>query len=363
MAPSAPKRILESKAIPVEKIYANPLNPRRDYHLNVENKELQEMALSLQEAGQHNPATVYELLPDRPDEFMLVRGHRRHAGSVLAGLSTLDCSIVARPSSYREELEWLGSEDSLREDWGDFTRLQYARDLAGEYGDNISNTQMVARTGLPKAKLEVAEAMFSLEPEMVEHVAKWEEWYYLNKYKDKKESPPTSPYKLKIASFTPERAALIYKIFSAARANLPSQRTVLESNDLELQVRIAYNSRFDKIRDLERTLSAVEAVSRSSRPGDCVAIDKLFRAGESSGKEAHSIVDNVKNRHEQLLAKSIAHGANAVQEIARVILHADQLGNDLDLLREAQVVYARLEAQLNKAGNIIDRRINEIRNR
>ena len=362
MAVSAPKRILESRAIPVENILPNPLNPRRDYHLNPENKELQDMALSLQEAGQHNPATVYELLPDRPGMFMLVRGHRRLAGTLLAELPTLDCNIVERPSSHREELEWLGSEDSLREDWGDFSRLQYAQNLAGEYGLAVSNSQMVARTGLPKAKLEVAEAMFSLKPEIVVHVAEWEKWYYVNKNKDKKAPSPTSVYGINVASFTPERAALVYKIFDAARRNLANQRTVAEANDLELQARIAKNTRFDKIRDLERTLSAVEAVARSSRAGDFVTIDRLFREGKSEGKEGCKIVNNVKNRHEQLLGKSIVHGNNAINEVARVLLHADELGNDIDLLNEALVTYSRLEVQLNKAGRAIELRINQIRN-
>ena len=178
------KKIIENKAISLSQIYPNPLNPRRDYHLSQDNQDLQDMALSLSEAGQHNPATVYELLPDSPGEFMLLRGHRRHAGATLAGLETLDCNIVERPESLKEELEWLGSEDSLREDWGEYTRLEYAKLLANEYQMSMSNAQLVASTGIPKARLEVGELMFSLEPELIAHVEQWEKWYYENKNKN-----------------------------------------------------------------------------------------------------------------------------------------------------------------------------------
>ena len=357
------KKAIESKAIPLGNVHQNPLNPRRDYHLDQDNKDLLDMANSLQETGQHNPATVYEMLPEQPGEFMLLRGHRRHSGAILAGLDTLDCNIVEYPTSHREELEWLGSEDSLREDWGDFTRLVYAKDLAIEYNLPMSNPQMVSRTGLPKAKLEVGEAVFSLEPEIVEHVSEWEKWHYANKDKDKKGTAPVSSYRIKIENFTPERAALIYRIFESVRRNLPDMKSVSEASNLELQARIAHNCRYDKIRDLERTLSAVEATTRSARSGDFVAINRIVKQGESDGRMGKGVVAVAKNRYEQVLAKNIVRCNTTLMETKQIVIHVEDLGSDIELLQEAGTTYARLQLQLERASKAIDTRISQVRNR
>lgn len=351
------KRILGHKSISIEDIRPNPLNPRRDYHFTADNDEILAMAESLQESGQHDPATVYELAPEEPGKYMLLRGHRRRAGIIRAKLRTLDCMIVERPTSLQEELEWLGSEDGLRVGWGEFTKMKYARDLAKASGYPVVHTKITALTGLPKIKLETTDAIFQLEPEIIDHIAEWEKWEHLtHNTRDHKIPIPTSEYHINIPKFSPERAATVFKIFKSLRANLPDMEGVASLSDLELQVRIAGNTRYDTKEDLLRALAAVDSVKQSPKSGDILTIHHLIKE-HSSGKSAKEVVSLSNNKYEGALIKNIGRTSRLIEDVRAMINHTDEIGSDLTVLQEAESCCARLELLLNKLGAKLSNKI------
>lgn len=358
-------KILENKSIDIDKVHPNPLNPRPDYHFSQNNSEIEDIALSLLEAGQHNAATVYELSPERPGEYMLLRGHRRRAGIICAGIETINCNVIERPETLLQEKELLGSEDANKVDWGDFAKLCYARDMAAEYGYPISHQQIVARTGITKTKLQIGEAVFALEDEIIEHVAEWEKWYYVNRNKNKKESAPKSELRIDVENFTPERAALIYRFFLGIRKNLPESRLTMNISDLELQTNIAYNTRTTTIRDMQAILSAIESISRTKNnnidAATTNAITDLIKPGTSSGKAGGRLVSHAGNKYERVLNNASIRSKTSIKEFNQIIAHVDEVGSDLDVLQAALITFKDLEFKCNKINNLLQKQIDKER--
>lgn len=94
-------------SIPIEKIEANPFNPRTHF----EDQALNELASSIKEHGIIQPLTVRKL---GRDKFQLISGERRFRASQLAGLTEVPCYIrIANDSTM---LEMALVENIQRED-------------------------------------------------------------------------------------------------------------------------------------------------------------------------------------------------------------------------------------------------------
>jgi ParB family chromosome partitioning protein len=94
-------------SIPIEKIEANPFNPRTHF----EDQPLNELASSIKEHGIIQPLTVRKL---GRDKFQLISGERRFRASQLAGLTEVPCYIrIANDSTM---LEMALVENIQRED-------------------------------------------------------------------------------------------------------------------------------------------------------------------------------------------------------------------------------------------------------
>ncbi|MBP2341068.1 ParB/RepB/Spo0J family partition protein [Saccharothrix coeruleofusca] len=75
---------LRAARIPLTKIRVHPRNLRTDLG------DLTDLAASLAEDGQHQPANVHR----KGDYFELLDGHRRYGASIIARRRTLDCIVV-----------------------------------------------------------------------------------------------------------------------------------------------------------------------------------------------------------------------------------------------------------------------------
>ena len=82
-------------SIPIQKIMPNPRQPRRSFREG----SIQEIADSLTAVGQLTPLKVCpltreEMAQNAPFEVMVLGGHRRRAGALLAGLEALNCIVL-----------------------------------------------------------------------------------------------------------------------------------------------------------------------------------------------------------------------------------------------------------------------------
>lgn len=331
---AAKPKFLGFASIAVDAIRPNPHNPRKVYHFDADNPRVLTMADSLRVSGQHNPIKVYELLPEEPGQYMLVQGHRRVYSAKLAGIDSLECEVISRPSSLAEELDWLGSEDSLKDEWGPFSKMEYARDLAIAYDIPITDKKIQAKTGLSAMKLSVAERMFLLEKPIWAHVVRWEEYSYfesLGEQEAMRDFPTDSG--IKISDFPPEKAALTWDIFLSLRKHCAS--ITEEYNDLDLQTRIAISASRSTMKDLQRFKAIVDSMSRASRPGSLSQIANLLESKPGRRSGVKSLVHTTRNTHAVRLVeatKSAKRLADTLQVLDRNI---DQLGFDIDTLNAA----------------------------
>jgi ParB family chromosome partitioning protein len=153
-------------SIPIEKIEANPFNPRT----NFQDQALNELASSIKEHGIIQPLTVRKL---GRDKFQLISGERRFRASQLAGLSEVPCYIrIANDSTM---LEMALVENIQREDLNAIeVSLSYKRlidecnftqeklgDKLGKSRSNITNYLRLLK--LPaKVQIGVREGLISM---------------------------------------------------------------------------------------------------------------------------------------------------------------------------------------------------------
>ena len=100
----------EARAVPVDRIVADPDQPRRDF----ETEKLAELGISMKRRGQLQPIRVRE--DKENDRFVIVAGERRWRAAKMMEIPTLDCLVMKRPMTDGERLTLQLVENCVRED-------------------------------------------------------------------------------------------------------------------------------------------------------------------------------------------------------------------------------------------------------
>lgn len=141
-APAAPA---PSDRIPIDRIRANPNQPRRDF----DEKELQDLAASLREKGVIQPL-ILRPHPIEPETWEIVAGERRWRAAQMAGLH--DLPAVVRSLSDAEVLELAIIENVQRADLNPLEEAQGYRQLMDRFG----HTQERLAEALGKSRSHIA---------------------------------------------------------------------------------------------------------------------------------------------------------------------------------------------------------------
>lgn len=139
-APRAPDQM-----VPVEKIYPNPDQPRRDF----DDAALQELAQSIAEKGIIQPLIVRKH-PTKSDSYEIVAGERRWRASQMSKLH--DVPVVIRDYSDTEVLEVAIIENIQRADLNPIDEAAGYRQLMDKFG----HTQEQLATALGKSRSHIA---------------------------------------------------------------------------------------------------------------------------------------------------------------------------------------------------------------
>lgn len=360
-------RILSTKAIALDRLIPNDLNPRETYHFTEDNPGILALADSLRISGQQNPIQCYEVA-DKPGYFKLVKGHRRLFSARVANLKTLDAIIVDAPKTLGEELDLLGSEETLRHDWGLFSKMKYARQVALASGMNsLVNAQLVAKTGLTGRELSIADRMFRLEPTLVAHVRIWEEYTY--RVAQAKEmgthvSPGDFTVKsgIKVTEFSPVKAALVFDIFSALKSKCSSISEVKTWTDLKLQTRIAQIISRANVKEGERLASLIESVNRTTRPGALTMISSLLAEG-STANSIPVLLKATKNTHLMQMVQLVPKMVRMATQLNTLEKNIDQLGFDLQALQDCNAACLTLSRRVDRLQMLLQRKISDLQKR
>lgn len=128
--------------IALEKIYANPDQPRQTF----DEEALQELAQSIKEHGVIAPITLRK---DPHDKYMIIAGERRYRAAKLIGLNTIPAYI--RTAKDEQVMEWALIENIQREDLDAIEiALAYQR-LIDEY--QLTQERMAERVGKKRATI------------------------------------------------------------------------------------------------------------------------------------------------------------------------------------------------------------------
>jgi hypothetical protein len=157
--------------IPISKIMPNDDQPRHRFKMG----SIEEMAESLKTFGQLTPIKVrpftaqekashtkeelewFKLTKGNPGatigergfEYMIIGGHRRHAGALLAGFETLDC-IVLNIAPEETHLTSLMDNSTEEMDWWDW---DLAIEAESKAFPNMSQRDLAKRLGVSKSKV------------------------------------------------------------------------------------------------------------------------------------------------------------------------------------------------------------------
>ena len=140
-AEQAPRPI-GTRPIPIERIHANPHQPRRSFA----ETDLDELAASIRDRGVIQPLLLRPH-PERADEFQIVAGERRWRAAQRAGLETVPA--VVSDLTDREAAEWSLVENLQREDLNPIERAQAFRRLQESF--DLTQAEVAQRVGLERS--------------------------------------------------------------------------------------------------------------------------------------------------------------------------------------------------------------------
>ncbi len=129
----------EVRQIPISRIEANPLQPRRNFRPET----LQELADSIRSQGVLQPVLV------RPsgEGFQLIAGERRFRAAALAGLATIPALVTSLPDDRVLEVALI--ENLQREDLNPMEQAKALEQLATRF--QMSQERIAQRTGKDRA--------------------------------------------------------------------------------------------------------------------------------------------------------------------------------------------------------------------
>ena len=142
----------EIKYLDIEKIIPNPLNPRKDLG------DLSELADSIKTKGILQNLTV---VPDG-ENYVLVIGHRRHAASMIAGLTELHC--VIKELTEKEQAQIMLMENIQR---NELTVYEQAQGFQMMIDLGASVTEVAKETGFSETTVRHRLKLNELDPELL----------------------------------------------------------------------------------------------------------------------------------------------------------------------------------------------------
>ena len=141
LIPSATASMAAPAEIPLDRIRANPYQPRK----SMEDAALQELAASIAEHGVLQPVLVTETI----DGYELIAGERRLRAARIAGLSRIPA--VVRQLAGREQLEVALVENIQRADLNPLEEAEAYRQLTDSFG--MSQDDVARRVGRARSTI------------------------------------------------------------------------------------------------------------------------------------------------------------------------------------------------------------------
>ena len=159
LIPQRPTSMGAAIEIPVDRIAANPRQPRQ----RIADDALATLAASIRQHGVIQPILVIET----PDGYQLVAGERRVVAARMAGLDRIPA--VVRQLADRDQLELALVENLQREDLDPIEAARAYRQLIDEYA--FSQEDLAARVGRARSTVANTLRLLELDPAVQAAVA------------------------------------------------------------------------------------------------------------------------------------------------------------------------------------------------
>lgn len=183
--------------IPVDKIVANIMQPRKDFG------DLEEMSASILEKGILEPI----LIRPKNGQFEIVAGERRYKASIMAGLKEIPC--IEHDIADNEALEFSIIENIQRKDLNIYEQAFSLKSLSDIYGythqeisqkigkSRVTVTELIRVTDIPEDVLERCNSLNITSKTFLLELAKLEDVEQMNLMLDAYMEKPFSRNKIK----------------------------------------------------------------------------------------------------------------------------------------------------------------------
>ncbi len=155
---STEKKEVGVNEIDINKVYANPNQPRK----NFDEEALNELATSIKTHGVIQPIVVNK----QDDGYMIIAGERRWRASKIAGLDTVPC--VVKNYTERQIKEIAIIENLQREDLNPIEAARAIKQLMDEY--NFTQETVADRIGISRPNIANTLRLLSLSPDVIKLV-------------------------------------------------------------------------------------------------------------------------------------------------------------------------------------------------
>lgn len=150
----------ETQKISINKVYANPNQPRKVF----DKESLNELAESIRVHGLIQPIIVNEM----PDGYMIIAGERRFRASKLCGLTEIDAIVKNYTEKQIAEITII--ENLQREDLNPVELAKGIKKLMDEHG--LTQEKVAERLSISRSAVANSIRILSLYPEVLDLVEK-----------------------------------------------------------------------------------------------------------------------------------------------------------------------------------------------
>ena len=248
------KRMKSAKWIGIDKICADPTQPRKNFN----ESSIAELAQSIQEYGVRQPIVV-EYIEDK-DKFRIVSGERRYRAAKIAGLNEMPC-IVQEKANQSVRFAQQMIENIHREDFSPIDKARAIIEYKGLLGEGKPWSEVEQKIGISESRRKQFVSLLNLPAEIQSEIVS------IGKRPSKNQLTEKHARALLMLNKMPDKQAELFNIIKNGKTKITGDEAIEKAKTIigkktQLIFRLTYQNKEELIEKLEQALSELKTKNK-----------------------------------------------------------------------------------------------------
>ena len=240
------KRMKSAKWIAIDKICADPMQPRKNFN----ESSIAELAQSIEEYGVRQPIVV-EYIDDK-DKFRIVSGERRYRAARIVGLNEMPC-IVQEKANQAVRFAQQMIENIHREDFSPIDKARAIIEYKGLLGEGKPWAEVEQKIGISESRRKQFVSLLNLPAEIQSEIVA------IGKRPSKNQLTEKHARALLMLNKMPDKPAELFNIIKNGKTKITGDEAIEKAKNIKGKktqsiFRLSYQNREELIEKLEQAL-------------------------------------------------------------------------------------------------------------